>query len=92
MSSDYTHLPGAEFIQQGLSDESEGKTTVESCLVRIASPNLTRAGLIKAPISDLEAELTLYGLLQEQESNPYSVFQSLLRRLCSFESALAQMS
>ena len=82
------HLPGGNDIQQGLDDLKENKVTVESCLVKIASPQLVRAGLLEKVDSAIDTELVLYRLLQKTESNPYSAYCAFLRTLCSFEQAI----
>lgn len=85
-------LPGGEYIARGLIDLSAGKLTVESCLVKIASPQLVRAGLLAQADSAIDTELVLYRLLQKTESNPYSAYGSYLRTLCSFEQAVRGLS
>lgn len=84
-----TGLPGEELVRKGLADLHAGQITVEACLVSIASPRLRRHGLLSmdAPLVP-DAELALYGLLGETEEDPYGRYNSLLRRLVSFEHAL----
>lgn len=84
-------LPGAEIVANGLADAAAGRVTPNACLVFIAGPRLRTAGLldmaaVPAPIT--EAELRLYDLLCEQQGDAYSKYNSLLRRLVSFERAL----
>ena len=85
---DLQYLPGGNFIEQGLEDYRDGKVTVESCLVKIASPQLVRAGVLPSSHQAIDTELVLYRLLQKTESNPYSAYLSLIRNLCSFEQSL----
>ena len=82
-------LPGEELVRKGLIDLDAGKVTVEACLVSIASPRLRRCGFLpmEAPLVP-DAELTLYALLGKTEEDPYGRYNSLLRRLVSFEHAL----
>jgi hypothetical protein len=83
-------LPGAALVQEGLADCEAGRCTVAACLVRIARPRLTFAGLIPVSLTPwpLEAESQLYRLLQQQGGDAYSRYNALLRELVSFESAL----
>jgi hypothetical protein len=83
-------LPGEALVREGLADCQAGRRTVAACLIGIAGPRLTRAGLISAArISRLaEPELELYRLLRQQGGDAYSRYNALLRELVSFESAL----
>ena len=84
-------LPGIELIEPGIEDAHAGRVTIGSCLVWIAMPKLTRAGLIgknKAMPAIIDPELTLYRLLQREGGNAYGQYNALLRRLVSFEHAL----
>ncbi len=87
---DKRQLPGEELIQRGLADIEEGKDTIASCLVRIASTRLSRAGLKIASEPDLpvDSELKLYRLLCQEGGDAYSRYNSMLRELVSFENAL----
>ena len=83
-------LPGEQLVSQGLADFQSGLHTVHSCLVRIARPRLSRAGLMPegSPGELAEPELELYGLLKQEGGDAYSRYNSLLRELISFENAL----
>jgi len=82
-------LPGSALIREGLADHRDGRQTVAACLVRIASPRLSRAGLIDPEsIEDDGTELELYQLLSGEGDRAYSRYNSLLRELASFEHAL----
>jgi hypothetical protein len=82
-------LPGEELVRKGLADLGSGKVTEEACLVSMASPRLRDCGLLSADASLVaDAELTLYRLLGEHAEDPYSSYNSLVRRLVSFEHAL----
>ena len=82
-------LPGSALIREGLEDHRAGRQTIAACLVRIASPRLSRAGLIDAQvIHDQGMELELYQLLSGEGARAYSRYNSLLRELVSFEHAL----
>jgi hypothetical protein len=82
-------LPGAERIAQGLRDLAVGRVTVESLLVSIAAPRLRALGMdVRAPFAD--AELGLYRLLTEQHgSGAHSRYNSLIRRVVSYQRAAA---
>ncbi len=82
-------LPSEERIRQGLLEYENGTRTIESCLVRIASPRLAKAGLIRRAIEPgLDAEIQLYQLLAEEGNGAYSRYNAILRELVSFERAL----
>lgn len=88
---DLSQLPGGELIQRGLSDYSGGRVTPESCLLAIAWSRLQQGGLqmpIKTSQHFPEPEMQLYGLLREEAGDAYSRYNSLLRRLISFEQSL----
>ena len=87
----YDHLPGGEILRDGLRDLEAGVQSVNSLLVLIAAPRLTRCG-IRVPstlaLSGLP-EHALYQLLTvEQGPEAYRHYRSLLRRLVSLENAL----
>jgi hypothetical protein len=82
-------LPGEELVRKGLTDLGSGRVTEEACLVSMASPRLRDCGLLAAETSLVaDAEMTLYRLLGQHEEDPYSSYNSLVRRLISFEHAL----
>lgn len=84
-------LPGADIVEEGLADVRAGRLTTAACLIFIASPRLTRAGLLSGHLAvraEKEPELMLYRLLREEPGDAYSRYNALLRRLVSFERAL----
>ena len=85
-------LPGEKLVRQGLADFNSGLCTIPACLVRIARPRLSRAGLMpqSGPGELSEPELQLYALLKLEGGDPYSRYNALLRELVSFENALDQ--
>jgi len=86
-------LPGEELVRKGLEDLVSGKITQEACLASIASPRLSRCGLLSSDAALVpEAELVLYRLLSNSEADPYARYNSLLRRLVSFEHALDHLA
>lgn len=82
-------LPGEHLLLKGLADLAEGRHTTETCLVRIASNRLSRAGiLLPGGLSPENAELDLYGLLAPFGDDAHSKYNALIRELISFEQAL----
>jgi len=82
-------LPGEELVRKGLTDLGSGRVTEEACLVSMASPRLRDCGLLAAETSLVaDAEMTLYRLLGQHAEDPHSSYNSLVRRLISFEHAL----
>ncbi len=92
MSAEETEpvMPGQELVRQGLADLAQGRVTDESLLVLIAAPRLRRLGH-KIPELDLPHpyEHQLYARL-EQRLGPaaHSYYNSLIRRIVSYEHAL----
>jgi hypothetical protein len=82
-------LPGADRVAIGLDDHRENRHTIPSCLVRIARPRLTKAGLMEPSAQpDIQAELELYQLLASEGNQAHSQYNALIRELISFEHAL----
>ena len=83
-------LPGEIMVRQGLADFQARLCTIPSCLVRIARPRLSRAGLmpLSIPGEFSEPELQLYHLLKLEHGDAYSRYNALVRELVSFENAL----
>ena len=83
-------LPGEKLVRQGLADFQAGLCTIPACLVRIARPRLSRAGLMppSVPGQNSETELQLYDLLRSEGGDAYSRYNTLVRELVSFENAL----
>jgi hypothetical protein len=81
-------LPGADFIEAGLQDLHEGRETAAALLVAIGSPRLRRLGFNLPDHLPLNPEHRLYDLLAASNSNSaHSRYNSLLRKLVSFERA-----
>ena len=82
-------LPGHDLIEQGLTDLAAGAETAAALLVSIGAPRLRELGLeLPAPIPDCEHRL--YELLRRTDpDSAHSRYNSLIRRLVSFERALA---
>ena len=85
-------LPGADLIAAGVAALHRGAVTVEALLVAIGGPRLRDAGLeFPDPASlDQSPELALYDALcnAPDVDDPYGRYNSLIRRLVSFERAL----
>lgn len=82
-------LPGGDLVQRGLDDLAMGEHSVEALLVAIASHRLRRAGVAVPDHGIDDAELRLYATLaRDLGDEAYSRYNSLLRRLDSFASAL----
>lgn len=87
----YDSLPGQDLIEKGLKDLSGGTSSIDALLVLIGAPRLRRLG-ISIPFSkdsSTSPEHALYYYLQkENPRNTHSRYNSLIRRLVSFERAL----
>ncbi len=85
------HLPGSELIREGLGDAHAGVETVNALLVEIAAPRLREFGIRvpEFPSQSLDAEIRLYRRLgAEFAVDAYGQYNSLLRRLTSFNRAM----
>jgi hypothetical protein len=81
-------LPGAEIIEKGLADLEAQRETVESLLVSIGAPRLRRAGIVVPQNTFPSPGHRLYDLLLKTDpETAYSRYNSLNRRLVSFERA-----
>jgi len=78
-------LPGEDLIGWGIRDLERGVESAESFLVSIGAPRLRRLGLtVPTPLPDPEQRL--YLLLRERHGDAaHSRYNSLVRRLVSFE-------
>lgn len=89
----YTHdvaleeLPGGVLVAKGLEDLRAGRETVESLLVSVGAPRLTRIGL-DVPCPFDRPEDRLYERLAALESDSaHGRYNALIRRLVAFERA-----
>jgi hypothetical protein len=83
-------LPGADLIKQGLQDLDSRTESVPSLLVSIGAPRLRDLGLPVPPGVFPSPEHRLYMLLSADDSDAaHSRYNALIRRLVSFERALA---
>jgi hypothetical protein len=84
-----TGLPGSDLIEAGLADLANGVESISALLVAIGSPRLRDLGLT-APPTPAHPEHRLYHLLAAENSDAaHGRYNALIRRLVSFESALA---
>lgn len=82
-------LPGGELVEQGVADLRSGAVTVEALLVSIGRPRLVELGL-DVPRSIDDPEHGLYALLAADDPDAaHGRYNALVRRLVSFERALA---
>ena len=85
-----TLLPANDLITTGIRDLKERRETIAALLVSIGAPKLRSLGLnIPAQLPE-NPEHRLYDLLAEDNSDSaHSRFNSLIRKLVSFERAIS---
>ena len=82
-------LPGGDLIDQGLTDLAAGAETAASLLVSIGAPRLRQLG-VAVPDTFPSSEHRLYALLSASDPDAaHARYNALVRRLVSFERALA---
>lgn len=82
-------LPGADLIDVGLAALSRGETTEESLLVSMAADRLRTLG-VDVPAPQPDPERQLYQLLAAEHGDAaHSRYNALVRRLVSFQRAIA---
>lgn len=85
---DFRALPGGDLVAQGVADLRAGRVSSLALLVSIGEPRLRRLGVaMPAPLADPEHRL-YEDLSREDPAGAHSRYNSLLRRLVSFERAL----
>lgn len=82
-------LPGADLVAKGIEDLESGVVSVESLLVSIGAPRLRDLGIpVEAGLDDPEHRL--WDLLATDDpDSAHARYNALVRRLVSFEQALA---
>jgi hypothetical protein len=87
-------LPGADLVLQGIRDLEAGIDSVEALLVQVGAPRLRALGVdLRADDAVESPEHRLYARLDADEAgNAHSRYNALVRRLVSFERALACVS
>jgi hypothetical protein len=90
-SRDVSGLPGAEIILNGLRDLERGEESIDSLLVLIGAPRLRSLGVVvPAREHPSSPEHRLYARLGADHGlTAHSRYNALVRRLVSFERALA---
>lgn len=84
-------LPGDDLIEVGLRDLNAGRETIEALLVAIGAPRLKRIGLNLPNSLPENPEHRLYDLLAEDDQDSaHSRYNSLIRKLVSYERAAEQ--
>lgn len=82
-------LPGDDLVEAGLEDLSAGIESIASLLVSVGAPRLSRAGIYVSGAFP-NPERRLYALLHDEDAaRAHSRYNALIRRLVSFERALA---
>jgi len=82
-------LPGADLVQTGIDDLRRGASTKEALLVSIGAPRLRLLGLELPSTLDRPEERLYDALAAEEPDAAHSRYNALVRRLVSFERALA---
>lgn len=87
-----SEIPGSELVEAGLRDLAAGRRTVPALIVSIGAPRLRQLGFeVMVPIDD--ADHALYLLLAAEDpdgaDSAHSRYNALVRRLLSFERAVA---
>ncbi|MGH7537770.1 MAG: hypothetical protein ACREMF_03980 [Gemmatimonadales bacterium] len=89
MTASNLDLPAADVIAAGLADLDRGIASVPALLVSIGAPRLAALGVV-VPRPFPEPERRLYERLQQDDPDAaHSRYNALVRRLVSFERALA---
>lgn len=87
---DLQALPGGDLVGRGLRDLASGELSADALLVLIGAPRLRLLG-VPVPDADVaEPEHQLYALLAREHGDAaHARYNALLRRLVSFERAMA---
>ncbi|HMJ03332.1 MAG TPA: hypothetical protein VK506_10350 [Conexibacter sp.] len=82
--------PGADLVARGIADLRDRRETQEALLVSIGAPRLRMLG-VAVPRAIPEPEHRLYTLLARDEVDAaHGRYNALVRRLVSYERALAK--
>ena len=83
-------LPGNDLIEMGVEDLRQQRQTIAALLVAIGAPKLRSLGLEVPDNLPSNPEHRLYDLLCDSEpDSAHSKYNALIRRLVSFERAMA---
>lgn len=89
MTEPFAGLPGAEWITAGLADLGAGRESEASLLVEIGAPRLRMLGIAVPVTADLPEHRLYLRLASSDPASAHSRYNALVRRLVSFERALA---
>lgn len=82
-------LPGADLVDRGIADLTRHRVTPEALLVSIGAPRLRMLG-VSVPAGFPQPEHRLYALLAHEDADgAHSRYNALVRRLVSYERAIA---
>jgi hypothetical protein len=93
-NDELAELPGADLVLRGMKEVHEPAPTECALLVLIGAPRLRRLGFDMPDRPDIPQpfEHRLYELLEETHGEgAYSRYNSLIRRLVSFEHAMENL-
>ena len=83
-------IPGADLIAAGLEDLARGVDSAAAFVVLVGAPRLRALGVPVPPSSVPDPEHRLYALLASSDSDgAHSRYNALIRRLVSYERAVA---
>ena len=83
-------LPGNDLIEMGVEDLRQQRQTIAALLVAIGAPKLRSLGMEIPENLPSSPEHRLYDLLSDSEpDSAHSKYNALIRRLVSFERAMA---
>jgi hypothetical protein len=86
---DFQTLPGGDLVQAGLRDLANGRETIAALLVSIGAPRLRDLGIVAVTVLP-NPEQRLYERLAREDSDAaHGRYNALVRRLVSFERAVA---
>lgn len=86
----FESLPGGDLIASGLADLARGLHSAPALLVAIGEPRLRMLGVEVPTHAHASPERALYDFLSESAGDgAHSQYNALIRRLVSFERALA---
>ena len=85
-------LPANDFIVTGIEDLGRQRETIAALLVAIGAPKLRSLGLQVPEVLPFNPEHRLYDLLSASDpDSAHSKYNALIRKLVSFERALAHV-
>ena len=85
----FAGLPGSDLVTRGLDDLAQGVLSVPALLVAVGAPRLRSLG-VEVASTPRAPERALYERLAETEGDAaHARYNALIRRLVSFERALA---